>query len=487
MENQKQVEIFIKEAKEIGLNVIENQKNNNFLYVGIGENETDVTKGFYYQIDKDDIKKYLKNFDVDTQKAWLQADKHLFKDREYQYEMKNDWIEKMDKLKTKFLEKDEELAIYAFNGIASNELYPTMALTEEKLRNISIDYYNRELEKDDYSKITDLIKIKTKLHSENKEQGLLDNEKDLAKKVDEKIIEHICEKYYSNYENAEADQKNFKENNIRYDDNGFIESIKPIGSNEWILDIIDCGSVEYLDRIIEQNQNQVKNTQTAEQSLEKPSQNPAVKRNVIKSALEEYEKMATTKSEDIKEQQLTRYSLLNAVNLALEHDTQRVEPFKKEFEKLQKLDEKNELHSEFKSKVVDFSEDDPSKKINVPADEKSKEFLKELDQKNYQLSKIAREELEKMERESEFYKKIAKNDNLEKAVDYFIKFSESTTKIIEKRNGDIEIPTNTRIDSERMEFHYPKAIKKLVEQVKLQQKLENNKSHKKSNNKGMEL
>ena len=232
---------------------------------------------------------------------------------------------------------------------------------------------------------------------------------------------------------------------------------------------------------------EIQNTQTTEQSLEKPSQNPAVKRNVIKSALEEYEKMATTKSEDIKEQQLTRYSLLNAVNLALEHDTQRVEPFKKEFEKLQKLDEKNELHSEFKSKIIDFSEDDPSKKINVPADEKSKEFLKELDQKNYQLSKIAREELEKMERESEFYKKIAKNDNLEKAVDYFIKFSESTTKIIEKRNGDIEIPTNTRIDSERMEFHYPKAIKKLEEQVKLQQKLENNKSHKKSNNKGMEL
>lgn len=145
-------------------------------------------------------------------------------------------------------QNNEELAIYAFNGITSNELYPTMALTEEKLRNISIDYYNRELEKDDYSKITDLIKIKTKLHNENKEQGLLDSEKDLAKKVDEKIIEHICEKYYSGYENAEADQKNFKENNIRYDDNGFIEGIKPIGSNNWILDIKDCGSIEYLDK-----------------------------------------------------------------------------------------------------------------------------------------------------------------------------------------------------------------------------------------------
>ena len=153
-------------------------------------------------------------------------------------------------------QNNEELVLYCLKGIASNELYPTIALSEEKLKDIYRDLYEYkdddgnilELQSDDISKLTDLIKIKTKLYNEEKAQGLLDSEKDFAKKVDEKIIEHICEKYYSGYENAEADQKNFKENNIRYDDNGFIEGIKPIGGNNWILDIKDCGSIEYLDK-----------------------------------------------------------------------------------------------------------------------------------------------------------------------------------------------------------------------------------------------
>nr|MBP3723970.1 hypothetical protein [Campylobacter sp.] len=214
MENQEFQE-FVIQAKKCGLNIIEYKQNDKVLLVGVGENETDVTKGFYWQIHKNDIETDLKTFDVDTQKMWLNEDKHLFKGREYQYELKKEWIEKMDKLK-KILEQNKELAVYRNNGAYYTIFKPD---TDDKTNLV---------------KETDLMKIKSILKDfkfpNEQEQAV----KNLEKKVDEKLIEHICEKHYSGYENCEADQKFFKESKVAYDDNGFIEKIQLIGDSNWI-------------------------------------------------------------------------------------------------------------------------------------------------------------------------------------------------------------------------------------------------------------
>lgn len=95
--------------------------------------------------------------------------------------------------------------------------------------------------------VTDLIEMKKLLT--NDEFSKNDSRfKDFTKKVDEELIQHICDKYYSGYENCEKDQKFFKENKVAYDDNGFIKGVQAIGDNGW-LDILTEKNIDGLDTL----------------------------------------------------------------------------------------------------------------------------------------------------------------------------------------------------------------------------------------------
>lgn len=150
-------------------------------------------------------------------------------------------------------QKNEELALYCIKGIASNELYPTIALSEKEVDSHVETYYDTlGITRDDYKKVTDLIVIKNitaKRHDyyedTNTDYNISDN---FEKKVDEKLIEHICEKYYSGYENAEKDQEFFKQSKVAYDDNGFIKEVQAIGDNGW-LDILTEKNIDGLDTL----------------------------------------------------------------------------------------------------------------------------------------------------------------------------------------------------------------------------------------------
>nr|MBP3723974.1 AAA family ATPase [Campylobacter sp.] len=144
---------------------------------------------------------------------------------EYRYEVKEN-------------QKNEELALYYIEErTESNELM---------FRIITL---NKEDSNSD-EKVTDLIEIKKALYWESQQCDLYSKQKfrDFAKKVDEKLIEHICEKYYSGYENAEKDQEFFKQSKVAYDDNGFIKGIQAIGYNGW-LDISSSKNLDSLDTL----------------------------------------------------------------------------------------------------------------------------------------------------------------------------------------------------------------------------------------------
>ncbi|HDX6309280.1 TPA: hypothetical protein RQJ16_001773 [Campylobacter fetus subsp. venerealis] len=96
-ENKEQLAEFKKVVKEIGLNLIEDQK---FLWIGVGENATELTKGFYWQLSKNNVERDLNLFDVGMQRFWLEEGKEsgFFDGLEQRYNYRLEWIEKIDNL-----------------------------------------------------------------------------------------------------------------------------------------------------------------------------------------------------------------------------------------------------------------------------------------------------------------------------------------------------------------------------------------------------
>ena len=88
-------------AKSVGLNVIEGNKN--VAYIGIGENTTDIDKGFYWNVSSGSFLNDLKDFDTEKQRDWTKYDKECgcFSDAggEKRFAIKMKWIDKMEELK----------------------------------------------------------------------------------------------------------------------------------------------------------------------------------------------------------------------------------------------------------------------------------------------------------------------------------------------------------------------------------------------------
>ena len=99
--NKSRIDKFKELIKEARLNLIEDKRS---LWIGVGENETDLTKGFYWQLDKKSIEKDLNDFDPQTQRRWLETDKEqgIFNNREIEYNYKAEFIEKIDNLQKLF-------------------------------------------------------------------------------------------------------------------------------------------------------------------------------------------------------------------------------------------------------------------------------------------------------------------------------------------------------------------------------------------------
>ena len=111
--------------------------------------------------------------------------------------------------------------------------------------------FNRDTS--DYWVETDLIRIK-KHEFDTPYEWYYDEEKeqfcDFFNKVDEKLVEHICDKFYSGYDGCEEDQKLFKESGIKYDERGLITGFTPIGSKGVSVDISsrDIRSMDTFDK-----------------------------------------------------------------------------------------------------------------------------------------------------------------------------------------------------------------------------------------------
>lgn len=96
-ELNEQLAEFKKVVKEVGLNLIEDEK---FLWIGVGENATELTKGFYWQLSKNNVERDLNLFDVGMQRFWLEEGKEsgFFDGLEQRYNYRLEWIEKIDNL-----------------------------------------------------------------------------------------------------------------------------------------------------------------------------------------------------------------------------------------------------------------------------------------------------------------------------------------------------------------------------------------------------
>lgn len=156
-------------------------------------------------------------------------------------------------------QKNEELALYItkyqYNYEPKKDYYDIHLNEDDREDNFIYLYNHIELNINpnmERTKITDLIEIKSILKNQkeaiNKEYYTEKEIADFEKKVDEKLIQHICDKYYSGYENAEKDQEFFKQSKVAYDDNGFIKGVQAIGDNGW-LDISSSKNLDSLDTL----------------------------------------------------------------------------------------------------------------------------------------------------------------------------------------------------------------------------------------------
>lgn len=127
----------------------------------------------------------------------------------------------------------EKLSLYVVsdNDFGIGEL----AFNRDQAYNIA-----EEMSSDDVhisEEMTDLIKIK-KAISWNVEANYGDypNEsiKAFEQKVDEKLVEHICDKFYSGYDGCEKDREAFKENGVQYNHDGVITKIQATDNQNWI-------------------------------------------------------------------------------------------------------------------------------------------------------------------------------------------------------------------------------------------------------------
>ena len=84
-------------AVVFGLNVIDNKSG---IYVGYGENASDITKGYYWAISKIKPLDDLMVFDSKIEMEWLETDKHLYTEKTYS--IKKEYITKMAALKNSF-------------------------------------------------------------------------------------------------------------------------------------------------------------------------------------------------------------------------------------------------------------------------------------------------------------------------------------------------------------------------------------------------
>lgn len=84
-------------AVVFGLNVIDNKSG---IYVGYGENASDITKGYYWTISKIKPLDDLMVFDSKKEMEWLETDKHLYTEKTYS--IKKEYITKMAALKNSF-------------------------------------------------------------------------------------------------------------------------------------------------------------------------------------------------------------------------------------------------------------------------------------------------------------------------------------------------------------------------------------------------
>ena len=172
-------------AKSVGLNVIE--ENKNVAYIGIGENTTDIDKGFYWNVSSGSFLNDLKDFDTEKQRDWTKYDKECgcFSDAggEKRFAIKMKWIDKMEELKQ-------------------------------------------------------TLKLSKKNAMENDKFSLSNMSKD-------ELVKFMADRYYP----VEEDREFFANNKVALDNDGKPQKIQAIrGDGNW-YNIKDFGSIEELDNI----------------------------------------------------------------------------------------------------------------------------------------------------------------------------------------------------------------------------------------------
>ena len=179
-----------------------------------------------YEVDQKEFKENRVNYDDNGRIAQIQdengkwvkieeiysfkaLDQKIFNPNENEVEKRNEMKENEDKLSL-YLVADNKHMIgdFAFNEDEAYDIAKKMS---------SDDIHISE-------EMTDLIAMKSiiKWNSDANYGELPENVRAFEEKVDKKLVEHICDKYYSGYEGCKKDQEKFKTEKVEYDENGLL-------------------------------------------------------------------------------------------------------------------------------------------------------------------------------------------------------------------------------------------------------------------------
>lgn len=95
-------------AKEVGLNVIADKASK---WIGIGEDDKHVNKGYYWEIRDQNAKDDLASFNTEQEMMWLEFDRDGGEYTDKTYSMKKEYIEKIGALQVKYAQRDQELEV----------------------------------------------------------------------------------------------------------------------------------------------------------------------------------------------------------------------------------------------------------------------------------------------------------------------------------------------------------------------------------------
>lgn len=184
-----------------------------------------------------------------------------------------------------------------------------------------------------------------------------------------------------------------------------------------------------------------------EQELQLSNLSPAQKRNVVKIALEKFERLDNLHIQgnlsDFDNQRDVYIELNTALQFVTEHNPQIAIEYRKNSQKMEQIYEEQDKRASF------IKNEDTGKTEMIPHKDDEK-YVKFFEENNYKLAKELDKQLNMMENEAKLYEKTKNADNE--------KLKEISAKL---KDGVLKYSPNEEIDKERFKQSYPIATKRI--------------------------